>query len=187
MDAATNHSITLISIIVGLGLTELFSNLYRLLRERKRVVWDGLPLAWSAFLLLFVLNYWWALVGGLAGSPRFTSVAEFGLLLAPPALLFIACSAALPRFEAGQELDMRSAYQNERRVLFLALAFYQLSIWAAIIVTRGVVWDTAALIRTTILALILSAFFAKSRRWDWLVVTIVLALVLYRIVIQPVR
>jgi hypothetical protein len=39
MDAATDHSITLISIVVGLGLTELFSNLYRLLRERKRVVW----------------------------------------------------------------------------------------------------------------------------------------------------
>jgi hypothetical protein len=127
------------------------------------------------------------LVGGLAGSQRFTNVAEFGLLLAPPALLFFACSAALPRFEAGQELDMRSAYQNERRVLFLALAFYQLSIWTAIILTQGLVWDTAAFIRTTILVLILSAFCAKSRRWDWIVVTIVLALVLYRIIIQPVR
>lgn len=187
MDAATNHSVTLISIIVGLSLTALLGNLYRLIRERKRVAWDALPLAWSAFLLLFVLNYWWALVGGLAGSQRFTNVAEFGLLLAPPMLLFIACSAALPRFDAGEVFDMRSAYQNERRVLFLALALYQLSIWATIILTRGFIWDTVAFLRTTILILILSAFFTKSRRWDWVVITLALASIIYRIAIQPVR
>jgi len=187
MDAATNHSVTLISIIVGLSLTALLGNLYRLIRERKRVAWDALPLAWSAFLLLFVLNYWWALVGGLAGSQAFTNVAEFGLLLAPPMLLFVACSAALPRFEAGETLDMRSAYEKERRVLFLALVLYQLSIWATIILTRGFVWDNIAVLRTTILVLILSAFFTKSRRWDWVVVSLVLASILYRIGIQPVR
>ena len=37
MDVATNHSVTLISIIVGLSLTALLGNLYRLIRERKRV------------------------------------------------------------------------------------------------------------------------------------------------------
>jgi len=187
MDAATNHSVTLISIIVGLSLTALLGNLYRLIRERKRVAWDTLPLAWSAFLLLFVLNYWWALVGGLAGSQRFTNVAEFGLLLAPPMLLFVACSAALPRFDAGEALDMKSAYEKERRVLFLALVFYQLSIWATIILTRGFVWDNVAFLRTTILVLILLALFTKSRRWDWVVVTLVLGSILYRIAIQPVR
>ena len=41
MDAATNHSITLISIVVGLGLTALLGNLYKLIRERQRVVWDA--------------------------------------------------------------------------------------------------------------------------------------------------
>lgn len=128
-----------------------------------------------------------ASVGGLAGSQRFTNVAEFGLLLAPPLLLFVACSAALPRFDAGEAFDMRSAYQNERRVLFLALALYQLSIWATIILTRGFVWDNVAVLRTTILVLILSALFTKSRRWDWVVVTFVLASIVYRIAIQPVR
>jgi hypothetical protein len=187
MDDVTSHSITLISIIVGLGLTELLGNLYRLVRDRKRVVWDALPLAWSVFLLLFVLNYWWALVGGLAGAQQFTSVAEFALLLAQPLLLFFACSAALPRFETGQHLDMRSVYENDRRLLLLALALYQISVWATIILTRGFVWDPVAFLRTTILLLTASAFFIKSRRWDWFVVALTLASIMYRIAIQPVR
>jgi hypothetical protein len=187
MDIATNHSITLISIVVGLGLTELLGNLYRLVRDRKRVAWDALPLAWFAFVLLFVLNYWWALTLGFAGSQRFTSVAEFGLLLAPPLLLYFVCSTVLPRFDAGEPLDMRAAYQNERRVLFLSLALYQIAVWFAQILIRGFVWDTPALLRTTILLLFLSALFTKSRRWDWVVVTLSLALVIYRIAIQPVR
>ena len=187
MDVATSHSVTLISIIVGLGLTELLGNLYRLVRDRNRVAWDALPLAWSAFLLLFVLNYWWALVAGLAGSQQFTSVAEFALLLASPLLLFVACSAALPRFEAGEDLDMRSAYDRDRRVLFLALALYQVSIWATVILTRGFAWDTVAFLRTTILLLISSAFFITSRRWDWIVVALTLASIMYRVAIQPVR
>jgi hypothetical protein len=187
MDAATNHSITLISIVIGLGLTELLGNLYRLVRDRKSVAWDALPLAWFAFVLLFVLNYWWALTAGFGGSQRFDSVAEFSLLLAPPLLLFFACSTALPRFEAGAALDMRAAYQNERRVLFVALALYQVSVWVAQILVRGFVWDTVAFIRTAILALVLSAFFTNSRRWDWIVVTLVLCSIIYRIAIQPVR
>jgi hypothetical protein len=187
MDAATDHSITLISIIVGLGLTELLGNLYRLVRDRSRITWDALPLAWFAFVLLFVLNYWWALTAGFGGPQQFASVAEFGLLLAPPLLLFFACSTVLPRLESGAALDMRAAYQNERRVLLLALTLYQISVWVAQILVRGFVWDAVAFIRTAILALVLSAFFTNSRRWDWIVVALALGLVIYRIAIQPVR
>ena len=56
-----SHSVTLISIIVGLGLTEMFGNLHRLIRNRERVRWDFLPLAWVVTLFTVVLNYWWAL------------------------------------------------------------------------------------------------------------------------------
>jgi hypothetical protein len=38
IDIAT-HSATLISIVIGLGMTEMFGNLYRLIRNRSRVRW----------------------------------------------------------------------------------------------------------------------------------------------------
>jgi hypothetical protein len=40
------HSITLVSVIVGLGLTELLANLNRLVRMRAEVRWHALPLVW---------------------------------------------------------------------------------------------------------------------------------------------
>jgi hypothetical protein len=53
----TTHLVTLISIIIGIGLTEMLGNLHRLIRNRRRVTWDWLPVAWSAALLLLVINY----------------------------------------------------------------------------------------------------------------------------------
>jgi hypothetical protein len=44
--------LTLISIVVGLGLTELLLNFHRLVRERRNVSWDPLPLAWALLLLV---------------------------------------------------------------------------------------------------------------------------------------
>jgi hypothetical protein len=40
--------LTLISIVLGLGLTELLLTFYGLVRARRRVAWDALPLAWPA-------------------------------------------------------------------------------------------------------------------------------------------
>ena len=62
-----SHSITLIAIIVGLGLTEMFGNLHRLIRNRSRVTWDWLPVVWAATLLILVVNYWWSLYLGVSG------------------------------------------------------------------------------------------------------------------------
>jgi len=54
------HWITLISIIIGLALTEMLNNLHGLIRDRTHVRWDPLPLVWAATSLFLVLNYWWA-------------------------------------------------------------------------------------------------------------------------------
>src|SRR6185369_11499403 len=87
------HSITLISIIIGLGLTEMFGHLYRLIRDRNRVEWDFLPLAWAATMFFLVLNYWWAVYLRIEGSREARTAAEFGLLLAPALLLFLATAS----------------------------------------------------------------------------------------------
>ena len=81
---ATAHSVTLISIIVGLGLTELLLNLHRLIHARHRVQWDLLPLLWTATVLLLLLNYWWALALRRDGSELAHTAGAFGLLLVHP-------------------------------------------------------------------------------------------------------
>ena len=50
----TEHLIVFVSIIVGLGLTDLLADLHRLIRVRRRVRWHAIPLLWAVVALLLV-------------------------------------------------------------------------------------------------------------------------------------
>ncbi len=49
------HLVALISIIVGLGLTDLAQSIRELIRPGHSVRWDGLPLGWAAFTFLLTI------------------------------------------------------------------------------------------------------------------------------------
>jgi hypothetical protein len=183
----TAHSITLISIIVGLGLTEMFSNLHRLIRNRARVRWDWLPLAWTATLLFLVLNYWWALYLGLDGSRQATTAAEFGLILAGPLLLFLATASVLPHFEGDGDWDMRRHYESQRKVLILTFALYQLTTFTTALLLGLLTWNYLAIVRAVIFVLLISMLFVKSRWWDWAVVLAIMTFLFVRLTMQVVR
>ncbi len=51
------HSLALISVVVGLGLTSLLGGFSRLMHRRREVRWNALPLAWALVVLLLVNNY----------------------------------------------------------------------------------------------------------------------------------
>lgn len=183
----TAHSITLISIIVGLGLTEMFGNLHRLIRNRLRVRWDMLPLAWVATLFLLVLNYWWALYLRLDGSQQARTAGEFGLILAAPLLLFLATASVLPNFGPEDDWDMRRHYQAQRKVFILTFAIYQLTTFAISVLVGTLTWNFVALVRPAIFALLVSMLFTNSRRWDWAAVLLITAALFVRLLTQVVR
>jgi len=183
----TAHSIALISIIVGLGLTEMFGNLHRLIRNRARVTWDFLPLAWAATLFVVVLNYWWAVYLGLDGSHQARTAAEFGLILAPPLLLFLATASVLPNFEPGDDWDMRAHYQTQRRVFILTFAIYQISTFTTVLLVGGLGWNFLSIVRAVIFLLLVSMLVINRRRWDWAAVLAILAFLFIRLTTQVVR
>lgn len=186
MDIAT-HAITLISIIIGLGLTEMFSKLYRLVRNRKRVRWDFLPLAWVATLFLLVLNFWWALFLGFDGSSSARTVAEFGLILLPPILLFVATASVLPDFSGEDDWDMRRDYDEQRKVFILTFALYQVSTFTTALAIGRLAWDFLSIVRIAIFVLLVSMLLTNSRRWDWIAVVAIMAALLVRLTTQVVR
>jgi len=181
------HWITLASIILGLGLTEMFGNLQRLIHERRRVTWDPLPLVWAAGILLVVLNYWWAIAMGLDGSRTAGTVGEFALRLASPILLFLVCGNVLPRVEPGGAADMRAAWLSERKVFAGAFALYQASNWLVAAFIVGAPWSYVSLLRAIVLALVLSMLFTNSRRWDWIVAVTCIGLFVARLATQELR
>jgi hypothetical protein len=91
------YLVALISIIVGLGLTDLAQSVRELIRPGLAVKWDSLPLAWSAIVFTFTILLWWQGfsvleepdVGGGAG-PVFLTFLLFFLIL------YLCCAFALP-------------------------------------------------------------------------------------------
>lgn len=111
--------LTLISIVLGLGLTELLLTFYRLVQARRRVTWDALPLAWALLILIAVVNFWWGIRGVLAGASGWTT-GDFMLTMISPIFIFLACAAVLPKAELDRPMDMKAAYAEERTAFLLS-------------------------------------------------------------------
>ena len=186
MDIQT-HAVTLIAIIVGLGLTEMFGKLYRLIRNRRRVRWDLLPLAWVVTLFLLVLNFWWSLFLRMDGSSQASTVAEFGLILLPPILLFVATASVLPDFSGEDDWDMHRDYEEQRKVFILTFALYQVSTFTTALVTRTMTWDYLSIVRVGIFLLLVSMLLTNNKRWDWVGVLAIMTALLIRLTLQVVR
>jgi len=184
---ATSHSVTLISIIVGLGLTELLLNLHRLIHARRQVRWDPLPLLWTATVLLMLLNYWWALAMRRDGSELAHTAGAYGLLLVHPLLLFLLCASVLPRQASEDGLDMRRFYETDRRALVGVFLVYLLGNWVLAFATGTALWSGVTLQRSIATVLFASLLVVNARRWDWLVAMTVLALAIVRTATQAVR
>jgi len=180
---------TLVSIILGLGLADLLVNFHRLLAERDRVRWDGLPLIWTLSVLLLLLNYWWALALNRDGAANAHTAGEFGLAATVPILLFLVCASVLPRrLPAEDLLDMRAGWERQRTLFAALFLLYMASNWLiAIMVYGGIGLDVQTVLRAIVSALVATLLFVRSRPWNWIVALVVLASAVARLAVQQVR
>ncbi len=123
----TGNIATLITIIYGLMLTDLFASVHRLLRNRHRVRWHWLPLAVAWYVLAIVLKNWWGLVfidssGGWESGWVFLF---YGHLLF---LLYLVASAVLPDDVPAGGLDLLEFYLDTRRHFWGLLAAVHLTL-----------------------------------------------------------
>ena len=94
------YLIALISIIVGLGFTDLAQSLRELVRPSRPVKWHWLPLLWTANIFLIALQFWWVSFNVLQSE-----IFGRALVFLPYLLLFVglylACAFALPDLRWG--------------------------------------------------------------------------------------
>ena len=82
----------LLSIIVGLGLTDLAQSLRELVRPQRTVNWHWLPLLWAATAFLIAVQFWWNSFPFLKEATS----AFFLPYLVAFLLLYLTCAFALP-------------------------------------------------------------------------------------------
>lgn len=92
------YLIALVSIIVGLGLTDLAQSLRELVRPSRTVRWHWLPLTWAAIALTGIVQIWWSCFQFLQ-EPMFSRAAVFFPVLLAFLLLYLICAFSLPDLE----------------------------------------------------------------------------------------
>lgn len=147
----------LISIVLGLGVTELLSSFQRLIHARDRVTFHWLPLTWSALIFVALVQWWWAAFG-LRNRVEWQFFAFLATLLAP-VLLYLAAALVLPNPESSSPFDLRRHYFGIRPSLFFTLsAVSVVDMLRAVVVGDGqaIVLSLTAAVLLTSLALVRS-------------------------------
>jgi hypothetical protein len=115
MDAFSYLSV-LLSIIIGLGLTQVLTAIGRLIRHRDRVRPDWLPLLWAAVMLLIYVQVWWSMFG--LRHYRDWTFLSFLIVLTQTGTLYLMAAVALPEQPDESGLDLREYYGRQHRWFF---------------------------------------------------------------------
>lgn len=114
----------LLSIVLGLGLTQLLTGVGRLVQARARVQPYWPSLAWVALLLLIHVQSWWAMFD--MRDHRAWTLVQFLVVLATPASLYLMTALVLPDVAeatgGGRALDLRAHYYAQARWFYGAAA-----------------------------------------------------------------
>ncbi len=105
---AFNYLSVLISIILGLGITQILSAFGRLLNARARVRWYAPAVAWAALLLLIHVQTWWAMFG--LRTYTAWSFRVFLVVLSMPIMLYLMAALALPDAGGDTPIDLKANY-----------------------------------------------------------------------------
>ncbi len=106
----------LLSIILGLAITQLLTG-WRgrmLARARVRPFWPSD--LWSGILLLIATQTWWAMFGLRARTAW--DFGDFAIVLAQTIALYLLTGLVYPDFASDREVDLRVHYFAQRRHFF---------------------------------------------------------------------
>jgi len=118
MDAFSYLSV-LLSIILGLALTQLLQGLRGIALHRARVVSWWPVLTWTGILMLVFVQSWWAMFG-LRQHTGWVFVQFFTVIL-HTVLLYMLAALVLPDITGKETTDLRAHYFAQRRLFMLTL------------------------------------------------------------------
>jgi hypothetical protein len=106
----------LLSIILGLAITQVLKGLRGLLQSRKRVRLYWPALAWAGLLLLIYVQTWWAMFG--LRSHHDWTFSAFAIVLLQTVVLYMLAGLVLPDFFGDDAIDLRANYYDHHAWFF---------------------------------------------------------------------
>ena len=123
----------LISIILGLAITQILQGVRGLVIGRRRIVPYWPSVAWAGLLLLMTVQSWWAMYG-LSRQLEWTFI-EFAIVLLQVGLFYMLAALVLPDFHGPDRTDLRRHYFEQRRWFYgLAVTLLVVSVLKDVII-----------------------------------------------------
>ena len=115
MDAFSYLSV-LLSIIIGLGMTQILTATGGLIRYRKHVRFYWPPMLWALTALVIYVQMWWSTFG--LRQYRDWTFASFSLVLLEPICFYLLAAVVLPERVEATGVDLREHYYEQHQWLF---------------------------------------------------------------------
>jgi hypothetical protein len=176
---AFSYLSVLLSIVLGLGLTQILAATGRLIRHRERVRAHWLPMLWAGLLLVIYVQVWWSMYG-LRLRRDWTFLA-FSTVLAQTATLYIMAAVVLPEQVEEGGVDLGEYYDRHHRWFFsFFLATLVVSVAKDVILAGHLPDATNLTFHAVLAAASISALVITRRRYhEWLGVACVGVIVAY--------
>jgi len=106
----------LISVILGLGVTQILQGFRGLLlsRARIRIYWP--VIAWAILLLLICFQHWWSMFG-MRNRHDWTFL-QFGMVLLNAILIYMLAGLVFPDFFGEEVVDLKGSFYAHRGWFF---------------------------------------------------------------------
>jgi len=176
---------TLVTILFGLMLADLFASIHRLIRGRRRIRWHWIPIALTWYVLITILKNWWEMLSGGAGT-QWESGWAFIFYAHVLLILYLVASAVLPDEVPEDGLDLKEFYFDTRGYFWGLLACLNL-VMLVFALLRPVLFDSpinwmAALSNFVMGAFVLSLAWIRRYAYHVVLILLFLALMMFEVV-----
>jgi hypothetical protein len=176
----------LISIILGLAITQILQGFRDLMQARTRLTLYWPSVLWAILLLAVCVQEWWAMFGWRDHDPW--TFVGFSMMLAQTVATYMAAALALPDVKGDEAIDLRTYYYANHRWFFtMGVAAIAISILKDRVLTGA--WTSPplnlAMLLVFLAILLANALFLRERVHKTLAPLAVIWLVLYIALLFP--
>ena len=155
---------TVLSMVLGLGVTRLLLGLVTVFRIRHQSRVDWIPIAWAGVLFASQLQFWWS-INHLPAMGRAFTFADFVFLVALTLMLFLAAALLLPNRAEDESGGLETYFSRDGRFGLLAFsAFLTLGFVTNIVFFQAPLIGEWSLLDIPLIIMPVLAFVARSRR-----------------------
>jgi hypothetical protein len=122
---AFDYAMGLVSIVVGIAISDLAFSLHRLFRHRRTLSWDARTLLAAALTFVVLFSMWFDL-WAVHGRPEILNYPFLLSIIVELVLLFLMATAVLPDEPLPND-DLATFYDNNARSIWTFFLLFQIS------------------------------------------------------------